>query len=208
MSASIDQFDLPLAAPPAAGEALPLVPARMVNEHVYCPRLAWLEWGDGQWADSGDTEEGRRAHARVDRPGPPLPAPAETEDLEKPFKTHAVTLSCERLGLIAKMDLIEAEDGVALPVDTKKGKRPHVAEGAYEPERVQLCAQAWCSRRTAGAAPRARSGTPVAASASASPSTKACAPARSRRSRACVSRPRGPRPLRRWSTARNARAAR
>ena len=28
------------------------------------------------------------------------------------------------------------------PIDTKKGKRPHVAEGAYEPERVQVCAQA------------------------------------------------------------------
>jgi len=40
------------------------------------------------------------------------------------------------------MDLIEGEDGAVTPVDTKKGKRPHVAEGAYEPERVQLCAQA------------------------------------------------------------------
>ena len=32
--------------------------------------------------------------------------------------------------------------GVVTPVDSKKGKRPHVAEGAYEPERVQVCAQA------------------------------------------------------------------
>ena len=40
------------------------------------------------------------------------------------------------------MDLIEGEDGTVTPVDTKKGKRPHVAEGAYEPERVQVCAQA------------------------------------------------------------------
>jgi hypothetical protein len=32
----------------------------MVNEWVYCPRLAFLEWVDGEWADSGDTEEGRR----------------------------------------------------------------------------------------------------------------------------------------------------
>ena len=24
-----------------------LVPARMVNEFVYCPRLAWLEWVQG-----------------------------------------------------------------------------------------------------------------------------------------------------------------
>ena len=55
----------------------PLVPVRMVNEYVYCPRLAFLEWVDGEWADSGDTEEGRRAHVRVDAGGGRLPAPAE-----------------------------------------------------------------------------------------------------------------------------------
>jgi CRISPR-associated exonuclease Cas4/CRISPR-associated protein Cas1 len=131
-------FDLP--APPAAAN-LPLVPARMVNEWVYCPRLAWLEWVAGEWAESGDTAQGRRVHARVDTPGPAMAAPetvAEGEDL----RTRAVTLSSERLGLIAKIDLVEAQDGTVTPVDYKKGKRPHVAEGAYEPERVQVCAQA------------------------------------------------------------------
>jgi CRISPR-associated endonuclease Cas1 len=39
------------------------------------------------------------------------------------------------------MDLIEAEEGAVVPVDYKRGKRPHVPGGAYEPERVQLCAQ-------------------------------------------------------------------
>ena len=53
-----------------------------------------------------------------------------------------MTLASERLGIIAKIDLIEGEDGTVTPVDTKKGRRPHVAEGAYEPERVQVCAQA------------------------------------------------------------------
>lgn len=28
-----------------------------------------------------------------------------------------------------------------MPVDYKRGKRPHVPKGAYDPERVQLCAQ-------------------------------------------------------------------
>lgn len=131
-------FELP--APPATGET-PLVPVRMINEWVYCPRLAFLEWVDGEWADSGDTEEGRRAHARVDAGGGKLPAPADTD--EKPdFAARSITLASERLGIIAKMDLVEGEDGTVTPVDTKKGKRPHVAEGAYEPERVQVCAQA------------------------------------------------------------------
>src|ERR1700757_1421454 len=134
------QLSLQLPAPPATG-ATPLVPVRMVNEYVYCPRLAFLEWVDSEWADSGDTEEGRRAHVRIDGGGGRLPAPNDIDD--KPdFAARSITLASERLGIIAKMDLIEGEDGTVTPVDTKKGKRPHVAEGAYEPERVQVCAQA------------------------------------------------------------------
>src|SRR5258708_28046461 len=134
------QLSFELAAPPATAET-PLVPVRMVNEYVYCPRLAFLEWVDSEWADSGDTEEGRRAHVRVDSRGGKLPA-QEATDAKPDFVARAVMLASETLGIIAKMDLIEGEDGSVTPVDTKKGKRPHVAEGAYDPERVQVCAQA------------------------------------------------------------------
>lgn len=134
------QLTLDLPAPPATADT-PLVPVRMVNEWVYCPRLAFLEWVDGEWADSGDTEEGRRAHVRIDAGGGKLPA-AEATDDKPDFAARSVTLASDRLGIIARMDLIEGEDGTVTPVDTKKGKRPHVAEGAYEPERVQVCAQA------------------------------------------------------------------
>jgi CRISPR-associated endonuclease Cas1/CRISPR-associated protein Cas4 len=134
------QLSLELHAPPATAET-PLVPVRMVNEYVYCPRLAFLEWVDGEWADSGDTEEGRRAHVRIDAGGGKLPAPTEVDD-RPDFVARSVTLASDRLGIIAKMDLVEGEDGTVTPIDTKKGKRPHVAEGAYEPERVQVCAQA------------------------------------------------------------------
>ena len=140
VSAPPAQLSLQLMAPPATAET-PLVPVRMVNEFVYCPRLAFLEWVDGEWADSGDTEEGRRAHVRLDAGGGRLPSPEAAEE-QPDFAARAVTLASERLGIIAKMDLIEGEDGTVTPVDTKKGKRPHVAEGAYEPERVQVCAQA------------------------------------------------------------------
>ncbi len=134
------QLTLELPAPPAT-PGTPLVPVRMVNEYVYCPRLAFLEWVDGEWADSGDTEEGRRAHVRVDAGGGKLPTPAEVDD-RPDFSARSVMLASEALGIIAKMDLIEGEDGTVTPIDTKKGKRPHVPEGAYEPERVQVCAQA------------------------------------------------------------------
>ena len=36
-----------------------LVPARILNEHVYCPRLAWLEWEAGAFVDNLETVEGR-----------------------------------------------------------------------------------------------------------------------------------------------------
>ena len=32
------------------------------------------------------------------------------------------------------MDLIESEDGSVIPIDYKRGKRPHVKGGAYDPE--------------------------------------------------------------------------
>lgn len=134
------QLSLELPAPPATGDT-PLLPVRMVNEYVYCPRLAFLEWVDGEWADSGDTEEGRRAHVRLDRGGGRLPPPEEVTE-QPDFAVRSVMLASEGLGIIAKMDLVEGDDGTVTPIDTKKGKRPHVAEGAYEPERVQVCAQA------------------------------------------------------------------
>lgn len=56
------QGELALMAPPAGVEEL-LVPARMVNEWVYCPRLAFLEWGQGEWAGNADTFPGFSARA-------------------------------------------------------------------------------------------------------------------------------------------------
>jgi CRISPR-associated endonuclease Cas1/CRISPR-associated protein Cas4 len=133
------QRELSLPFPELSGDS-PLLPARMVNEYQYCPRLAYLEWVQGEWADSGDTVEGRAKHARPDRGGGDLPT---ADELEPDDRLHArsVTLSSNRLGLIAKMDLVEAADGAVTPIDYKRGKRPHVDKGAYDPERVQLCVQ-------------------------------------------------------------------
>ena len=58
---------------------IPLAPVRMVNEFVYCPRLAFLEWVDSEWAESGDTMEGRRVHVRVDAGAGKLPPPHELD---------------------------------------------------------------------------------------------------------------------------------
>ena len=118
----------------------PQVPARILNEFVYCPRLAYLMWVQKEWAHSAETVDGRRVHRRVDAGGGKLQEPdAEMDELKR--TTRSVELSSERLGLIAKIDLVESENGEVRPVDYKRGKRPHVAKAAYDPERVQLCAQ-------------------------------------------------------------------
>ena len=140
-TATVGQLAFDLPAPPVTGDA-PLIPARMVNEFVYCPRLAYLMWTQSEWSDSADTVDGRRVHARADRPGPPLPAPETIADTEPALTTRAVTLSSATLGVIAKIDIAEAEDGCVTPVDYKRGKRPHIAAGAYDPERIQVCLQA------------------------------------------------------------------
>ena len=133
------QQELALPFPELTGDQ-PLLPARMVNEYVYCPRLAYLEWVQGEWADSADTVDGRRQHRRVDAGKDTLP-PAEAVTEDSRIHARSVTLSSNRYGLVAKLDLIEADEGRVVPVDYKRGKRPHVAKAAYDPERVQLCLQ-------------------------------------------------------------------
>ncbi len=134
------QPELPLYAPPARDDDV-LVPARMVNEWVYCPRLAFLEWGHGEWAGNSDTAAGQRAHRTSnDGPAPPLPSPDTLGD-HQTLRTRRLHLASERLGLVAAIDVLEAADGAVVPVDTKAGKRPHVPEGAYLPERIQVCVQ-------------------------------------------------------------------
>ena len=136
---SPEQPELPLPFPEFTGD-MPLLPARMVNEYQYCPRLAYLEWVQGEWADSADTVEGRHRHRRVDAAAGELPGPGSEEAAER-IHARSVTISSARLGLIAKIDLVEGEGTAVTPVDYKRGKRPHVAKGAYDPERVQLCIQ-------------------------------------------------------------------
>lgn len=117
------------------------VPARMLNEFTYCPRLAYLEWVQGEWADNPDTLDGEFVHRNADRPDqkaiPAAGAAAENEQLH----ARSVRLENAELGLVAVIDVLEMDGPSATPVDYKKGKAPDLPEGAWEPERVQICAQ-------------------------------------------------------------------
>lgn len=113
-----------------------LIPVRMLNELAYCPRLFALEWLNGEWADSEDTVRGRAVHRKVDEPSDgPIPS------LERPAVLRSLDLGDAELGLVAKIDLVESSGCELVPVDYKKGSPANNYEGAYEPERVQVCAQ-------------------------------------------------------------------
>ena len=53
------------------------LPARMVNEFAYCPRLFFYEWVEGVFAESVDTVEGAIQHKRVDAKATALPESSE-----------------------------------------------------------------------------------------------------------------------------------
>jgi CRISPR-associated protein Cas1 len=109
----------------------------MLNEFAYCERLFFLEWVDRLWTGNADTAEGDYQHRRVDAGGGAAPLPADG-DLKA---ARSLELSSEKLGITAKLDLVEAADGGGvIPVDTKKG---HPAQGgeSWAAEAIQICAQ-------------------------------------------------------------------
>ena len=123
-----------------------LLPGRMLNEFVYCPRLFYYEWVEGVFESSADTLEGEAKHSRVDIEAGAMPAADEMGS--EVIHSRSISLSSDRLGLVAKLDLVEtdpenAESGSVRPVDYKKG-RPREVDGALEPwpsDKVQIAAQ-------------------------------------------------------------------
>ncbi len=116
------------------------LPARMINEFAYCPRLFFYEWVEGLFAESVDTVEGGFQHRRVDEKPTALPEAAE---LPQTIHARSVMLSSERLRVIATMDLVEADGGAVTPVDYKHGQPREGANGLelWPSDRAQLAVQ-------------------------------------------------------------------
>ncbi|PKZ41573.1 CRISPR-associated protein Cas1 [Kytococcus schroeteri] len=115
-----------------------LLPARMLNEHVYCPRLFYLEWVNREWASNDDTDLGDAEHRATDRRGGRMPEPS---DPAPPQRTAQVRVESEELGLAAVIDRVDHADGSCSPLDVKKGRAPDDAD-AWPADRVQVFAQA------------------------------------------------------------------
>jgi CRISPR-associated protein Cas1 len=127
----------------------------MVAQHSYCPRRYHLMYVEGRWEDNVHTLAGKDVHRRVDRianllpeavepaSGPTVAAEAAATGDDPPVIARSVSLGCEILGLMGKLDLVSAdpEGGEAVPVETKKSRVPNTPERSYPPERNQLMAQ-------------------------------------------------------------------
>lgn len=179
------------------------MPARMLNEFVYCPRLFYYEFVEGVFVESEDTERGSALHAKVDKGKGELPEAGrgkakkrknvEPDDLlsqemavasEVPatsahqqsddgaavnaeasavanpdeaqpdgvIHSRSALMSSERLGVVAKMDLIEvqmarrAAEGTGrfvmsvTPVDYKAGapREGSDANELWDTDKMQL----------------------------------------------------------------------
>jgi CRISPR-associated protein Cas1 len=118
------------------------IPVRMINEYVYCPRLAYLEWIQGEFADSADTIRGRRKHRVVDRRTrtDARIAPEDREDAQTRV-VDGVWLDNPELGITGRLDRVEITGRHAVPIDIKKGGKPPAHVGVWDADRAQLCAQ-------------------------------------------------------------------
>ncbi len=121
------------------------LPARMLNEFVYCPRLFYYMWVENVFANNRETVEGSLRHAQLDQQEDGL-LPAEELTDEDKLHSRSVQLSSDTHGLIAKLDLIEVAGGAVTPVDYKRGKPFKNADTgeleAWDTDRVQLAVQA------------------------------------------------------------------
>lgn len=132
------------------GRASEPLPARMLNEFVYCPRLFYYEHVEGVFVHNADTLRGAAVHTRVDAGSGALPAP---DDQPETIHSRSVSLGSERLGVTAKIDLVElspidpaaSEDDLfakreVCPVDYKAGAPREVEEGKdlWDADKMQL----------------------------------------------------------------------
>jgi CRISPR-associated protein Cas1 len=134
------------------------LPARMLNEFVYCPRLYYYEFVEGVFVHNADTMRGAAIHTRVDSGSGAMPpaegGKAETQEPEI-IHSRSVSLGSERLGVTAKIDLVEVRaaevdavsDGPDLfskvevcPVDYKAGAPRESEEGKelWDADKMQL----------------------------------------------------------------------
>ena len=116
-----------------------------MNEFVYCPRLYYYQFVLGIFVHNSDTIQGRQEHERVDSGKGALAAPGEA--VEETIHSRSVALASDRLGVTAKLDLVDVSPGenglppLLSPVEYKKGAPKAGEDGQpeiWDADRMQL----------------------------------------------------------------------
>lgn len=97
-----------------------LLPARMLNEFAYCPRLFCLEWVQGEFADSVDTVEGRFVGRRTAHEQ----GPAAEEGGDAPFHAAPSRFQARPSASRRESTSSRAKEGAPLRSNTRRGPRP------------------------------------------------------------------------------------
>src|ERR1051325_5295491 len=94
-----------------------LIPVRALNQVSYCHRLYYLEYVESLMLNNEHVEDGIFQHRRVDDPTLQNRPRKEGDALH----TRSIQLSSERLGITAKLDLVEEKNGKAYPGEYQRG---------------------------------------------------------------------------------------
>lgn len=114
----------------SAHEDADLIPVRMCNELVYCPRLFHFEHVQGIFIHSADTIEGKGQHERARKRGTRLrvvddtPVDAATIDELFAMLPRHLALASEHLGIRGEIDLVEVGHDEIIVVEAKHGRAP------------------------------------------------------------------------------------
>ena len=134
------------------------LPARMINEFVYCPRLFYYEQVEGVFVENADTIRGSQGHKRVDQGSGALPSAdganasedlsSEAQATEDKIHARSVELASDRFGVVCKMDLVEIRTDLfssvqVCPVEYKAGAPREGDDGIelWDTDKIQLTLQ-------------------------------------------------------------------
>jgi hypothetical protein len=80
------------------------------------------------FADSADTVDGRHQHRRVDKETGDLPPADRMTEEHDVLHARSVYLSAPRIGLVARIDLVETAGMKVTPIDYKRGEAPDASD--------------------------------------------------------------------------------
>lgn len=117
-----------------------LIPVRALNQVSYCPRLYYLEYVESVMPTNAFVEDGLFQHRRINDPE----LAHRTRKEGEVERTRSVALSSERLGITARLDVLEEQNGMVRPIESKRSSAPNDENGHptfWDDDALQLCAQ-------------------------------------------------------------------